>query len=38
MVECYAQDETVFVFIDDLDRCEAPKSAELMKALNLRDT
>jgi len=26
------------VFIDDLDRCEAPKSAELMKALNLRDT
>jgi hypothetical protein len=25
----------VFVFIDDLDRCEVPKSAELMQALNL---
>lgn len=35
MVECYARRETVFVFIDDLDRCEVPKSAELMKALNL---
>lgn len=25
----------VFVFIDDLDRCEVPKSAELMQSLNL---
>ncbi len=26
---------TVYVFIDDLDRCEVPKAAELMQALNL---
>ena len=25
----------VFVFIDDLDRCEVPKAADLMQALNL---
>jgi len=25
----------VYVFIDDLDRCEVPKAAELMQALNL---
>jgi KAP family P-loop domain len=25
----------VFVFIDDLDRCEAPKAADLMQAINL---
>ncbi len=27
--------EKIFVFIDDLDRCEVPKSAELLQALNL---
>lgn len=27
--------EKVFVFVDDLDRCEVPKSAELLQALNL---
>lgn len=25
----------IFVFIDDLDRCEAPKAADLMQAMNL---
>jgi Cdc6-like AAA superfamily ATPase len=36
IVEVYAgQAKKVYVFIDDLDRCEVPKSAELMQALNL---
>jgi len=25
----------IFVFIDDLDRCEAPKAADLMQSINL---
>jgi hypothetical protein len=29
------REKTVYVFIDDLDRCEVPKAAELMQALNL---
>jgi KAP family P-loop domain len=28
-------DAKIFVFIDDLDRCEAPKAADLMQAINL---
>ncbi len=28
-------DQRVFVFVDDLDRCEHPKSADLMQAINL---
>lgn len=28
-------DRDVFVFIDDLDRCEVPRAAELMQAINL---
>jgi hypothetical protein len=35
VVEAYAGDEKVFVFIDDLDRCEIPRAADLMQALNL---
>jgi len=35
IVDAYAGDKTVYVFIDDLDRCEVPKAAELMQALNL---
>jgi KAP family P-loop domain/TIR domain/Clp amino terminal domain, pathogenicity island component len=35
IVDAYAGKEKVFVFIDDLDRCEVPKAAELMKAVNL---
>lgn len=35
VVEAYAGDKRVFVFIDDLDRCEVPRAADLMQALNL---
>lgn len=35
IVEAYAGKNKVYVFIDDLDRCEIPKSAELMQAINL---
>jgi hypothetical protein len=36
VVEAYAgRANKVYVFIDDLDRCAVPKSAELMQALNL---
>jgi len=35
IVDAYAGREKVFVFIDDLDRCEIPKAADLVKAVNL---
>ena len=36
IVDAYAgKGNKVYVFIDDLDRCEVPKSAELMQAINL---
>jgi hypothetical protein len=35
IVKCYVASERVFVFIDDLDRCEIPKAAELVQGLNL---
>src|SRR5208282_4779114 len=35
IVNCYAHGKKLFVFIDDLDRCDVPKSAEMMQALNL---
>jgi hypothetical protein len=35
VVDVYASGKRVFVFIDDLDRCEVPQAAELMKAINL---
>ena len=35
IVDSYVGNGKVYVFIDDLDRCELPKSAELMQALNL---
>lgn len=35
IVETYAGDRRVYVFIDDLDRCEVPKAADLMQAINL---
>ncbi len=39
IVDAYVgNDKKVYVFIDDLDRCELPKSAELMQALNLMIT
>lgn len=38
IIKSYAGDSKVYVFIDDLDRCETPKAAELMQALNLMIT
>ena len=35
VVQAYAGQNRVFVFIDDLDRCDVPKAAELMQAINL---
>jgi len=35
IVDAYAGENKVFIFIDDLDRCEVPKAADLMQALNL---
>jgi hypothetical protein len=35
IVQAYAGNQTVYVFIDDVDRCEVPKAADLMSALNL---
>jgi hypothetical protein len=35
IVEAFAGKKKVYVFIDDLDRCEVPKSADLMQAINL---
>ena len=37
MIAAYgpAGKDKIFVFIDDLDRCEAPKAADLMQAINL---
>src|SRR5581483_11410356 len=35
IVQTYAGSNKVYVFIDDLDRCEVPKAADLMQALNL---
>lgn len=35
IVQAYAGDRRVYVFVDDLDRCQAPRSADLMQAINL---
>jgi hypothetical protein len=35
IVRAYSGGKTVYVFIDDVDRCEVPKAAELMQSLNL---
>lgn len=35
VVKCYVGKRKVYVFIDDLDRCEVPKAADLMQAINL---
>jgi GAF domain-containing protein len=35
IVRSYVGGRKVFIFIDDLDRCEVPKAAELMQAINL---
>jgi hypothetical protein len=38
VVCAYAGGKKVYVFIDDLDRCEVPKAADLMQAINLMIT
>lgn len=35
IIDAYIQDEKVFVFIDDLDRCKVPIAADMMQAMNL---
>lgn len=35
MIDAYAGGRKVYVFIDDLDRCQVPRAADLMQALNL---
>jgi hypothetical protein len=35
LVEAYARDKTIFVFIDDLDQCSVFRAAELMHAIEL---
>lgn len=31
----YGKNEKIFVFVDDLDRCEIPRAADLMQGINL---
>jgi hypothetical protein len=35
LIHAYAGRERVFIFVDDLDRCDVPRAAELMQAINL---
>jgi hypothetical protein len=35
IVDAYAEDQRVYVFIDDLDRCEVPKAADLVQAMHV---
>jgi tetratricopeptide (TPR) repeat protein len=35
IVSAYAGEERVYVFVDDLDRCNVPKAAELMESISL---
>jgi len=35
IVEAYSNGKTIFVFVDDLDRCAVPRAADLMQAINL---
>ena len=35
IMDTYAKGRTVFVLVDELDRCDIPKAADLMKAFNL---
>jgi hypothetical protein len=35
IVEAYAKDKMIVVFIEDLDRCAVPQAMELMQAINL---
>jgi KAP family P-loop domain len=35
ILDAYVGQRRVYVFVDDLDRCDVPKAADLMRALNL---
>lgn len=35
LLDAYCKNQRVYIFIDDLDRCEVPKAADLMQAINL---
>ena len=35
VVQAYSQGKKIYVFIDDIDRCEAPRAADLMQGINL---
>jgi hypothetical protein len=35
VVDAYAGKRRVYVFVDDLDRCQVPRAADLMQAINL---
>ncbi|MBI3172918.1 MAG: hypothetical protein HYZ25_04310 [Chloroflexi bacterium] len=35
ILDIYVGQKKVFVFVDDLDRCEVPKAADVMSAINL---
>lgn len=35
IVNAYTGDDDVFIFVDDLDRCEIPKAADLMQSIHL---
>ncbi|WP_321430513.1 P-loop NTPase fold protein [uncultured Methanolobus sp.] len=35
VVDAYSNNSKVYIFIDDLDRCEIPTAADLMQAINL---
>ena len=35
ILECYARKRKTLVFLDDVDRCEPPRAASLMRAINL---
>jgi hypothetical protein len=35
VINAYAAKRRIFIFVDDLDRCDVPRAAELMQAINL---
>ena len=35
VIKAYGADRRIFIFVDDLDRCDIPRAAELMQAINL---
>ena len=35
VIQVYAPNRRIYIFIDDLDRCDVPRAAELLQAINL---